>query len=295
LFAGHGPSPIAPAEAAILAALAQPTQIDFQETPLAAAVAILGERHGLQVLLDSQGLEELNITPDYPLTGRLSGASLGSTLTLLLESRELGWAIRDEALLVTSLDMIENDPRFMITRTYPAPARFADDGPYGFDRNRVVDLIILTVDPTSWVDAGGPGAIEPVPGGLVIATTRRNHDEVERLLASLDELPAQGQGEAGAAPLPLRVYHVQGVSAGQLANDLPMLVGPGTWANQSGGGAGLVLGVSAASGQPISGWLFVRQTDRVHRDLKEVLEAMRVLVGIVSDPDAPTGVLAVRP
>jgi hypothetical protein len=55
------------------------------------------------------------------------------------------------------------------------------------DSENLIDVITTIVDPESWVDVGGPGAIAEYKGLLTVATTEETHQKVERLLNMLHE------------------------------------------------------------------------------------------------------------
>jgi type II secretory pathway component GspD/PulD (secretin)/tetratricopeptide (TPR) repeat protein len=55
--------------------------------------------------------------------------------------------------------------------------------------DQIVDLIIQTIDPNNWVEAGGEtGTILPLRGNLIINQTPENHIAIEGLLAQLREV-----------------------------------------------------------------------------------------------------------
>jgi hypothetical protein len=111
------PEPSA-AEARILAALDEPTTLEFTETPLQDAIDYLKAKHKIEIQLDSRALEDVGVASDTPVTRHVSNIKLESALRLLLEDMDLAYRIEHEVLLITTQDKAEG-PDGMITRTYP--------------------------------------------------------------------------------------------------------------------------------------------------------------------------------
>lgn len=167
------------AEQAILDALEKPTQVDFHQTSLQDIVDVLKDEHLIEIQLDSKAIAEYGLESDTPVTARFKNVSLRSALSLLLKPMELTWAIRDEVLLLTTLDVADS---LLFTRTYPVGDL---GGEADFDSLR--QAITGTVSPISWDEVGGPGNIVIVPGSqsLVVSQTRPVHEAILTLLRSL--------------------------------------------------------------------------------------------------------------
>lgn len=167
------------AEQKILDALEKPTQVDFNQTSLQDVVDVLKDEHLIEIQLDSNPLAEAGLESDTPVTARFKNVSLRSALSLLLKPKEMTWAIRDEVLLLTTLDVADS---LLITRTYPVGDL---GGEADFDSLR--QAITGTVSPISWDEVGGPGNIVIVPGSqsLVVSQTRPVHEAILTLLRSL--------------------------------------------------------------------------------------------------------------
>ena len=167
------------AEETILAALAKPTTLDFQSTPLEKAVAYLKDLHKIEIQLDTKALEDAGQGTDTPVTRKLSGLSLRSGLRLMLGSFDLTYIIKDEVLLITTKEVAEAE---LVTRTYPV-GDLSDEGDY----DSLVEAITSTAKPQTWNKVGGPAQIAVVEScaSLVISQTQDMHDEVLQLLRSL--------------------------------------------------------------------------------------------------------------
>jgi|GEM_PF-3170199 len=91
-----------PREASIHAALYQKTDIEFVEMPLKDAIEFLAEKHGIPIVLDAKSLEEASVNIDTPVTKRLKGLTLRSTLNLVLDELELTYAVQNGVLMITT-------------------------------------------------------------------------------------------------------------------------------------------------------------------------------------------------
>jgi hypothetical protein len=172
------PKPLA-SEEKVLAALEQPTTVDFHESPLQTVVDYLKDLHSIEIQLDVKALEDGGMGTDTPVSRKLSGISLRSALRLLLGSIDLTFIIKNEVLLITTKEVADAE---LVTRTYPV----ADLTP-GDNYESLVDAITTTVLPQSWNEVGGPGRISPVKAvkSLVISQTQDAQDEALQLLRSL--------------------------------------------------------------------------------------------------------------
>lgn len=167
------------AEQKMLEVLDEPTLMDFHQAPFQDVIDFLKDKHSIEIHLDEAALEEAGFESDTPVTAHFKNVSLRSALSLLLKQMQLTWAIRDEVLLITTLDVADS---LLITRTYPVGDL---DGDADFDSLR--QAITGTVSPISWDEVGGPGTIVIVPGSqsLVVSQTRPVHEAILTLLRSL--------------------------------------------------------------------------------------------------------------
>lgn len=91
-----------PREASIHAALDQPTDIQFVDTPLKDAIDFLAVQHEIPMVLNAKDLEEAGVKIDTPVTKNLSGLTLRSTLNLLLDELELTYTVQNGVLMITT-------------------------------------------------------------------------------------------------------------------------------------------------------------------------------------------------
>lgn len=207
------------AEARILKALVERTEIDLLETPLRDFADFIRKKHQIEVELDRNVLEEAGIDGDTLLTRNLKGVSLRSALRLVLRDLELTFIIRDEVLLITTPDEANAQ---LATRLYPVKDLVAlgddawDSGDVDVDADPLIDVIQSAVAPDSWDQAGGMGVIdffEP-SAALVVSQTEDVHRQIARLLQKLravreSQFKTDKNAKQAATDEPqLRVYRV---------------------------------------------------------------------------------------
>jgi hypothetical protein len=147
-------------------------------------------------------------------------------------------------------------------------------------------LVSGTVETATWNAVGGPGEVVPAPGSLVVRQSQAVHAQVAQLLASLRTLSPPAPG---APRMVLRTYRLKSASPDDLAQVIPKLVAPDSWAV-----AGIPLavrdgvasreaeageGTDAAPPPGAGGWLLIRQTPTVHDQIERLLGQMGIGVG----------------
>ncbi len=163
-------------------ALAKITSVEFVDTPLVEALAALGERHGVRIVLDPKGVENAGIDAHAPVTLKLDGVRLESVLALVFGPLELDWKIENDLLLVTAKSEAEN---LLETKVYPVAELLAAADDRAFDIAMLKQLLTNNLSPETWDDTGGPGSIASLGEVLVINSQRRVHAAIAALLADL--------------------------------------------------------------------------------------------------------------
>ena len=203
------PAPAAPGraetsidqEARIRAVLTRPVTIGFNDCPLREVIDYVREYTSVNIILDPVGLDILSLDPETPVTLNLEQVPAKSVLNRLLDPLDLVAVVRDDVLLITAREMVEE---IFVARIYPVVDLVAlktDDGCVVI-AERLQELIQATVAPCSWEDNGGEAAIryEAVSASFVVRQTIPVHDELSDLLRGLrvtaKELPTtiQSQG-----------------------------------------------------------------------------------------------------
>ncbi len=180
-------------EQRILAALAEPTQMEFVETPLQYALAYLSDLHDIPLVPLVPQLNSAGLGVDVPVTKFLKGISLRSALRLMLIELDLTFVIRDQALLITTIDDAES---YLEQKAYPLgdlvgvnlervayPVGDLVQRAGEADILSLADFVTSTISPASWDRVGGPGTCRVVSGDwLLVSQSSFVHEQVQSLL-----------------------------------------------------------------------------------------------------------------
>ena len=110
------PPQLSAAEKKFYAALEQPTALDFINVPLLDVIERIRDDYDIAVQFDNRALEDLGIDSAQPITINLKSVSLRSALCLILRDLDLTFMIKDEVLLITTIDEAEVA---LSSRVYP--------------------------------------------------------------------------------------------------------------------------------------------------------------------------------
>ncbi|WP_154897222.1 hypothetical protein [Gimesia maris] len=193
------PAHASPLELKTWKALQQPIALTMEEMPLSEVLREISRRSGINLFLDSFGLEEVGLTPKTPVTIEVKGIKSKSVLNLLLEPMDLAYIIRDEVVVITSRTRSLGKPYVVsypvadlavpVPLAGPVPADETEPVPNtpAIDFESLIDLIQSTVDPESWETVGGNGSIQPhaASQSLVIRQTSQTHQRIEDLFTEL--------------------------------------------------------------------------------------------------------------
>ncbi len=123
---GRDQADIAPAADVNLAAV---IGISFEEVPLSEAVAYLSEASGTPFYIRARALDDIGVGTDTPVTLQLGAVKLSTALDFLLLDLDLDYFIQDGIVVVTSVDDAEMQE---VRRIYPVRDLLAlSQGPYG--------------------------------------------------------------------------------------------------------------------------------------------------------------------
>ncbi len=130
--------PSTPQTQKIEAALGEPTEMDFVDTPLKDIVDSLKAKHGIEIQFDNKALGDAGITPDTTFTRQLKNIPLRVALSLLLADKDLDYVVKDDVLLITTADVAKATTEVVVypvgdllgppARVGRARLRFADRG-----------------------------------------------------------------------------------------------------------------------------------------------------------------------
>ena len=257
-------SNLSPAGLKIQQALAQPVDVNFNNTPLSVVIDTLARMTGVNVHVDAQGIGAEGITSDTPVSITLSQpVSFRSALALILDELRLSYVIRNEVLLITSeqardlevyqnvynvADLVIGIPNFVpgFNVGLPAAIRSANQN-YGMNSSSAkMPMNFASADLTGAVSQNSSVLGQmPLDGIMPGASSLGNNPT----------LSAGGQGGAAQADFDT------------LINLIKSTIEPLSWDDQ--GGSGTI--------QPFPGnlSLVVSATQQVHEEIRDLLEQLR--------------------
>lgn len=185
-------------------ALKKPVSIEMADGTLQEAIAQLRKTAGINIVIDAAALEDEGVTTDVKVSLHLSGVSLRSALKNLLSPFNLATLVEDEVLKVTSQLQAKGG---MLAVAYQVVDFVQTDKNGQADFDSLIELITSVVEPDSWQEVGGVGAIAPNAHTrtLVVRQTQDVHEEIQQLFAALrkwnpGDQPATSAREAKFEP-----------------------------------------------------------------------------------------------
>lgn len=193
------PANVTPSELTIRKALKKSVTLKAEKKPLADVLRTLSRDLGINVFVDTRGLNEVGIIPENPVTIEVEGIQLKSVLNLMLSPLDLAYTFKDEVLVITSKTRAQGE---RTTRTYPVADLVIPipmTGPVSADEpipvvnrnsvdfNSLIEVIEASVQPVDWERIGGTGSIRAFDPTmcLVIRQSKEAHQEIETLLTEL--------------------------------------------------------------------------------------------------------------
>lgn len=185
--------------------MSQKVSFNFPEIPLDDAVRAMSEEVAFPIVLDRVALDKVGLTTGIPVSGVFQEISLRSALKRLVREIELTYTLRDEALLITSVDAAESMLR---TRIYWLEGTGVPRG----DLQEITESIMTAIEPETWEWIGGPSSISRLQSGggnrpsLLISTTDEVHEQIESLFDALRQAHTGpdpiSQSSSATAPAP---------------------------------------------------------------------------------------------
>ncbi|TWU10934.1 M56 family metallopeptidase [Allorhodopirellula heiligendammensis] len=149
----------------------------FKQARLREAIGILSEITDVPFIIDNLALEGIGLTDDTPVTIGLRNVSLSSYLQLMLRELELTYMIKDEVILITTVEVAEKNPTL---KTYTLPIELADRS------EKILTALTTNVQPDMWKESGGSSTASMIDNVLVVSTTEAVHNEVETFLRKIE-------------------------------------------------------------------------------------------------------------
>lgn len=178
--------------------VANKVSIDVDDQPLREVIKSLASQAGINVSIDAAALEEEGVAPSSPVSISLKDVSVWQALRSVLSPQNLVMQLDGEIIAVTSAVRAQGRP---ITAAYPVadlvvPVQAAsldapDQKPITKESSQaLIELIRSTIEPNSWSEVGGKGAIkfDEQTLSLVIHQSQQVHDQIKDLLGQLRRL-----------------------------------------------------------------------------------------------------------
>ena len=247
--------------------LKTPVQMRYEDRPLREVIDSLSQLTGVNIHLDSRGLNQEGVTSDTPVTFNLNREiQLKSALNLILEPLHLSYVIKDEVLKITSEQLRDGD---LQTYTYNV-ADLVIPIPNFVPTNNIGLQGLLNDAQAAMGYGGGFGA----PGPITLV----NNSQTSEGVNDNNVLAQQFTGANRGVPTPAVPFGAGpgGLGGGAQADFDSLIdliistVATETWAENGGGEAEI-------RPFPTNLSLVVSQTQAVHEEIADLLEQLRRL------------------
>ena len=237
--------------------LSRQVSMHFDNEPLQSVINKLAVDSNINFRLDPQGLEEVQVDSNTPITIQVDGIQMKSALNLILEPLHLGYAIRDEVLKITSIDRQKGD---LETRVY-----------------NVADLVIPIPNfanpaPLGSLNAGTtPGMGGAAPFSVAAKEQRPSGQSFAQVQDGFGAAPASAgtSGVVGERRIPEGMRRASQADFDSLMELVVSVVEPNSW-DEVGGQASVRPFETTLS-------LVIRQTQQAHEEIQDLLAQLRRL------------------
>lgn len=216
-----------PEHEALRQKLTQKVTVDFEETPLDAAVREISTQLKADIRLNRQILSEEGVSELTPVTLRMKELPLNTVLRAFLSKLGLTWILRDGVLEITTLTAADEHWQTAVFDVRDLCRNVSEA--YGLMQ------AVRTQTLGKWEDTDGEGGsmISPKTGVLVVHNTQKTLEELAKLLdsyrAALRVSKRRDADEINPKEVITKYYRLQKQVAGDLEKLLPELVQPETW------------------------------------------------------------------
>ncbi len=261
-----------PRELEIEQKLRTPILLEFNNAPLSQVMDYLARMAAVNLHLDPEGMAEMGVTSDDPVTINLGQeVSLQSALNLILEPRHLTYLIKDEVLKITSEDQRQGE---VYQRVYnvadlvmPIP---------NFEPSPGMGLAGAYHDAMGSIGFGGQRSFGGLAGPLAVVASRTGEQNSASVNPNvLAQMPTGQMGTTPPMSMPVGFGGPGGLGGGTMADFDTLIelitttVAPETWEDV--GGAGSIAPF------PTNLSLVISQTQEVHDQIVDLLEQLRRL------------------
>ena len=249
--------------------LKTPVLLEFDNAPLSQVMDYLARMADVNLHLDSQGLAEMAVTSEDPVTIHLSQEiSLQSALNLILEPRHLTYVIKDEVLKITSED---NRGGELYQQVYnvadlviPIP---------NFAPGTGMGLAGAYHDALGSVGFGGQGPFGGLGAPMAVVASRNGAPNQGMVSPTvLAQMPTAQAGTTAPTSMPIG-FGPGGLGGGAMADFDSLIelitttVAPESWDDVGGPGSIAPFETNLS--------IVVSQTQEVHEEIVDLLEQLR--------------------
>lgn len=236
------------AQKSIHAALDRALTVEIEDVALTQAMEFVGQAMNIPIVIDTRALEDFGIDPATPINAKFKETPLRFALDRMLNEMELTYTIRDEVLFITTPEVVEAQlliglypVRDLVQGTAASPG---DRLGMNVDFDSLIRAITSTIDPDSWDEVGGPGAIEPLVRAptFVVSQTQENHEKIAELLTKLraakkvEAARVAAKEDVDPTALIVRSYPIHPMFNGldEIVKLIVRASEPGTWDDEAG-------------------------------------------------------------
>ncbi|MFH1266121.1 MAG: hypothetical protein ABIK89_10365, partial [Planctomycetota bacterium] len=248
--------------------LKTPVMLEFENAPLSQVMDYLARMAAVNLHLDSQGMAEMAVTSEDPVTIQFSQEiSLESALNLILEPRHLTYVIKDEVLKITSEDNREGE----LFREVYNVADLVIPIP-NFVPSARMGLAGAYHDAMGSVGFGGQGPFGSLGTPMTVVASRGGGANGMVSPAVLAQMPTGQPGASMATSMPMG-YGPGGLGGGAMADFESLIelitttIAPESWDDVGGPGSIAEFATNLS--------LVVSQTQDVHEQISSLLEQLR--------------------
>jgi hypothetical protein len=222
--------------------------VEIEDVALTQAMEFVGQAMNIPIVIDTRALEDFGIDPATPINAKFKETPLRFALDRMLNEMELTYTIRDEVLFITTPEVVEAQlliglypVRDLVQGTAASPG---DRLGMNADFDSLIRAITSTIDPDSWDEVGGPGAIEPLVRAptFVVSQTQENHEKIAELLTKLraakkvEAARVAAKEDVDPTALIVRSYPIHPMFNGldEIVKLIMRASEPGTWDDEAG-------------------------------------------------------------
>src|SRR5262249_44067886 len=161
--------------------LSEPISLNLKNAPLKGVIEDLNGLSGISVHPDLDALHEAGVDMMAPLSLKVENISLKSALNLLLKQVKLTYVVKDEAVEITTeehakgrlkqvtypvADLVTPVAELLPVVCQVTETMFGEHDSRKTSEDVLIRLIVETIQPGSWRENGGKGAIAYFPLGM---------------------------------------------------------------------------------------------------------------------------------